>query len=134
MSKTQPFMSVTIDITRSQVQHIAYCIADDWFDDYGEDAFDLLGMTQEDLKNELMELPAFHTMIRNGVSEMGKVSLYEVYDYMNFDIVDESKEMKCLRDTLEFLVKILDDVHSKKDDCADAIETLKRAGYKIVRA
>jgi hypothetical protein len=134
MSKTQTFMTVTFDITRSQVQHAADCIADDWFEDYS-DAFDLLGMTRKDFANELMELPAFHTMIRKAVIEMGKVSLYDVYDYMNFDIIDDSKEMKCLRDTLEFLGKILNDVyHEKKDDCAEAMETLKRAGYKIVRA
>ena len=134
MSKTELFMTVTIDITRSQVQHAADYVADDWFENYGKDVFALLGMTQEDLRNELIELPAFQTMIRKAVIELGKVSLYDVYDYMNFDIIEESKEMKCLRNTLEFLGKILDDVYSKNDDCADAIATLKKAGYKIVRA
>jgi hypothetical protein len=135
MSKTEPFMSITFDITRSQVQHAADCIADDWFEDYGKDVFEgLLGMTRKDFANELMELPAFHTMIRKAVIEMGKVSLYDVYDYMDFDIINGSKEMKGLRETLDFLGDILEDAHSKNDDCSEAIETLKRAGYKIVRA
>ncbi len=135
MSKTELFMSITIDVTRSQVQHIAQCIADDWFEDYGKDVFeDLLGMTQKDFANELMELPVFHTMVRKGVSEMGKLSLYDAYDYMDFSIITGSKEMKGLRETLDFLGDILEDAHSKNDDCSEAIETLKRAGYKIVRA
>jgi hypothetical protein len=134
MSKTQPFMTVTIDITRSQVQHAADYVADDWFEDYGKDVFALLGMTQEDLRNELMELPAFTKMIRQAVIDRGEACLYDVYDYMNFDIVEESKEMKCLKSTLNFLQDILEDVHTVNDPCADAIATLKRAGYKIVRA
>jgi hypothetical protein len=137
MSKTELFMTVTIDITRSQVQqHATDYVVDDWYEDYGKDVFEgLLGMTRKDFANELMELPAFHTMIRKAVIEMGKVSLYDVYDYMDFDIFNGSKEMKCLRNTLNFLQEILEDVYNEKnDDCADAIATLKRAGYKIVRA
>jgi hypothetical protein len=135
MSKTQTFMTVTIDITHKQALFAAQCIADEWFEDYGKDVFALLGMTEEDLEIELMELPAFTKMIRQAVIDRGEACLYDVYDYMNFDIVEESKEMNGLRDTLVFLQEILNDVYSKNnDDCAEAIATLKRAGYKIVRA
>ena len=136
MSNKPYWLAVTVYVKQVHLEEVAAYIADDWFDDYGEDAFDLLGMTQKDLETELADMPAVHDMIRKGVTEYGMAAFDRIYDAMDFDKIYLSKEMNGLRDTLVFLQEILNDIHSSKnnDDCADAIATLKRAGYKIVRA
>ncbi len=135
MSNKPHWLAVTVYIDRGHVEEVTEWIAEEWFDDFGEEVFDLLGMTQKGLADELVDMPVVRDMIWKAVTVYGESAFDCVGEYMDFDRVDRSKEMICLRDTLEFLGEILDDVHSSKnDDCADAIATLKRAGYKIVRA
>jgi pantothenate kinase len=135
MSNKPYWLAVTVYVKQVHLEEVAECIAEDWFDDFGEEVFDLLGMTQKDLESELVDMPAVRDMIWKGVTEYGMAAFDRIYDAMDFDRVNRSKEMNCLQDTLEFLGEILYDVHnSKNDDCADAIATLKRAGYKIVKA
>jgi len=135
MSNKPYWLAVTVYVERRNLEEVAADIAEEWFDEYGKDAFDLLGMTQKDLETELADMPAVRDMIWKGVTEYGMSAFDHIYDAMDFDKIYLSKEMNGLRDTLVFLQEILNDVYSSKnDDCADAIATLKRAGYKIVRA
>ena len=137
MSKKPYWLAVTVYVERRNLEEVAADIAEQWFDDYGEDAFEMLGMTVKDLAAELADMPVVSDMIWKGVTKYGMSAFDHIYDAMDFDLVDRSKEMNGLRDTLVFLQEILEnDIYSSKnnDDCAEAIETLKRAGYKIVKA
>jgi hypothetical protein len=136
MSNKPYWLAVTVYVERRNLEEVAADIADQWFDDYGEDAFEMLGMTEKDLAAELADMPVVRDMIWKGVTKYGMAAFDHIYDSMDFDLIDRSKEMNGLRDTLVFLQEILEnDIYSSKNDpCAEAIETLKRAGYKIVRA
>jgi hypothetical protein len=137
MSNKPYWLAVTVYVERRNLEEVAADIADQWFDDYGEDAFEMLGMTEKDLAAELADMPVVRDMIWKGVTKYGMAAFDHIYDSMDFDLIDRSKEMNGLRDTLVFLQEILEnDIYSSKnnDDCAEAIETLKRAGYKIVKA
>jgi hypothetical protein len=135
MSNKPYWLAVTVYVKQVHLEEVAAYIAEDWFDDFGEEVFDLLGMTQKGLADELVYMPVVRDMIWKAVTVYGESAFDCVGEYMDFDRVNRSKEMNCLQDTLEFLGEILYDVYSgKKDDCAEAIETLKRAGYKIVKA
>jgi hypothetical protein len=137
MSNKPYWLAVTVYVERRNLEEVAADIADEWFDDYGEDAFEMLGMTEKDLAAELADMPVVRDMIWKGVTKYGMAAFDRIYDSMDLDKIYLSKEMNGLRDTLVFLQEILEnDIYSSKnnDDCAEAIETLKRAGYKIVKA
>ena len=129
----KPFLSVTIDVTDQQARKIAWFLADSWFEYHGKDAFALLGMTKKDLENEVMNLPVFAQALRNTVTEFGRDSLLGCDEYDYIDMVEESKEMMELEFTLEFLKDILFEIDHPSDACADAIETLRKAGFRVVR-
>ncbi len=136
MSNKPYWLAVTVYVERRNLEEVAEDIADEWFDDYGEDAFEMLGMTEKDLAAELADMPVVSDMIWKAVTKYGMSAFDHIYDSMDFDLIYQSKEMKGLQDTLVYLQEILEnDIYSNKknDDCAEAIETLKRAGYKIVK-
>ena len=129
----KPFLSVTIDVTEQQARKAAWYLADSWFEYHGKDAFALLGMTKKDLENEVMSLPAFAQALRDSVTELGREGLHGIDEYDYIDWVEESREMKDLEFTLGFLKDILFEIDHPSDACADAIETLRKAGFRVVR-
>jgi hypothetical protein len=81
----------------------------------------------------------FSQMVRKGVEKYGPDALSDPYDYMDFDIVTLSPQFKQLRNVVEMLEEVINDAEQheraqRSNACEDAIETLKRAGFKIVKA
>ncbi len=138
MSKA-PFMTVEFKVKQSDVEFAADCIVDDFYDNYESDAIDALGLVYKDLMDEVMEMYEFSDMVRQGVERYGPDALSDPYDYMDFEIVTLSPAFKKIRDVLEMLEDVLTDAekherNQKNNACEQAIETLKAAGFKIVKA
>jgi hypothetical protein len=73
MSNKPYWLAVTVYVERRNLEEVAADIADQWFDDYGEDAFEMLGMTEKDLAAELADMPVMSDMIWKGVTKYGSV-------------------------------------------------------------
>ena len=137
MAQAKPFMEITIQISKSDMDYAAECLLDYLYDEFSEDAIEAVGITPKAFKEELMTFEPFLEMVKNGVVENGMEALETPYDYMYHETVWASKEWRKLYDACEQMEAILDDAkrdESKSTACADAIETLKRAGFKIVKA
>lgn len=138
MSKA-PFMTVEFKIDRDDVDYAAECVLEDIFDNYESDAIDALGLGYKDFLNEVKDMYEFSLMVKKGVERYGPDALHDPYDYMDFEIVTQSPAFRKIRDVLEVLEDVLTDAEKhdralKSTACEDAIETLKRAGFKIVKA
>jgi hypothetical protein len=84
-----------------------------------------------------MTFEPFLEAVKDAVSKHGYEALECPYDYVYFDGVYSSKEFRSLYSVCEDLQEILVDIEresSVETACADAIMTLKRAGFKITRA
>ena len=137
MAKAQPFMEVTIQISKSDMDYAAECLMDFLYDEFSEEAIVAVGITYKAFKEELMTFEPFLEMVKNGVVENGMEALETPYDYMYHDTVWGTKEWRNLYSACGQMEAILDDAkrdESRSNACADAIETLKRAGFKIVKA
>ncbi len=137
MTKAQPFMTVQIELTRSDLFNPADAVVDNLFDEFSNEVFDMLGLGYKEFRDELIDFAGFQKMVRFGVEENGRDAVDCPYDYLDFDVVYDTKEWKTLFNTCEYLQTILNDIEHEErrgNVCADAIETLKRAGFKIVKA
>ncbi len=97
----------------------------------------LLGFSGKDFRKELLEFDPFLKCVRESIEANGTEALEYPYDYMDFDDLYGTKEWKNLFNTFEYLQTIYNDVdraETTSSACAEAIETLKRAGFKITRA
>lgn len=138
MSKA-PFMTVEFKVAQSDVEHAAECLVDDFYENYNSEAIEALGIEYRALMNEVIEMYEFSDMVRTGVERYGPDAVNDPYDYMDFSTVTLCPQFKKMRDVLEMLEEVLDDAerherNQKSNACEDAIETLKRAGFKIVKA
>ena len=138
MSKA-PFMTVEFVVSRGDVEYALDCIADDIFENFNYDSIQALGLQYRDFKEEIREMAEFSDMVYNAVSKYGPDALHDPYDYMDFEIVTHSPQFNKLRDVVEMLEEVISDAekeerNSKSNACEAAIETLKAAGFKIVKA
>ena len=136
MAKAQPFMTVEITVSRSDVEYAAECITDNLFDEFDGEVFDVLGFVGKDFRQELMTFEPFLECVRNAVASGGQEALECPYDWFDYDIIYASKEWQLLYAACETTLGVLNEGYDTDDfsDCAAAIETLKRAGFKIVKA
>lgn len=140
MSKA-PFMTVEFKVDRNEVKSVADCITDRLYDSFSEDTIEALGLQYSDFINEIIDMYEFSKMIKKGVETYGPDALDDPYDFMDFEMVTRTPAFKKLIDVCEMLEAVLNDADKHTRDqqnnanaCADAIETLKRAGFKIVKA
>jgi hypothetical protein len=138
MSKA-PFMTVEYTVDRNEVDYAAECIVDDIFENFNYDSIEALGLQYSDFKAEVIEMFEFSQMVRKGVEKYGPDALSDPYDYMDFDIVTLCPAFKKVREVVEMLENVISDAEQheraqRSNACEDAIETLKRAGFKIVKA
>jgi hypothetical protein len=137
MAKATPFMTVELTIDKQDVQYAAECVTDYLFDEFDSEVFEMLGLSGKQFREELMTFKPFLEAVKEGVSGQGFEALEYPYDYIDFDDVYATKEWKSLFGICEQLQDILHDVEREErteNACADAIMTLKRAGFKIVKA
>jgi hypothetical protein len=138
MSKA-PFMTVELVVDRKDVNYAAECIADDIFENFNYDSIEALGLQYRDFVNEITEMYEFSVMVRKAVEKYGPDALHDPYDYMNFETVTMSPAFRKVRDVVEMLENVISEAEqeeraSKSNACEAAIETLKAAGFKIVKA
>jgi hypothetical protein len=136
MAKATPFMTVETTVSRSDVEYAAECITDNLFDEFDSEVFDVLGFVGKDFRQELMTFEPFLEAVKNAVARGGQEALECPYDYIDFDDIYISKEWKSLFNACETIQGVLNEAYNEGNisDCAAAIETLKRAGFKIVKA
>lgn len=116
MSNKPYWLAVTVYVKRSHVEEVAEDIAEEWFDDFGEEVFEMLGMTKKDLAAELADMPVVSDMIWKAVTKYG-MSAFDHIHVMDVDLIYQSKEMKGLEDTLVYLQEILkNDIYSSKNN------------------
>ena len=139
MSKTAPFLTVEFAVDRERVDYAAECIVDDIFENFNYDSIEALGLEYKDFKEEVIEMFEFSQMVRKGVERYGPDALSDPWDYMKFDIVTLCPQFKKVREVVEMLENVITEAEQheraqRSNACEDAIETLKRAGFKIVKA
>ena len=139
MSKFAPFMTVEFVVNNNDVEYAAECIVDDIFENFNYDSIEALGLQYSDFKAEVIEMFEFSEMVHLGVAKYGPDALSDPYDYMDFEVVTRSPAFNKVRDVVEMLENVISDAEQheraqRSNACEDAIETLKRAGFKIVKA
>ena len=136
MAKAQPFMTVQLNISRDDVLYAAEMITDTLFDEFEGEVFEMADFSGKQFRSELLEHPVFLKCVRESIESAGAEALDSPWDYMDFDSFYGTKEWRSLFRMFEELQEILDDANknSTSTACAEAIETLKRAGFKIVKA
>lgn len=133
------FMTVEFVVDREDVDYAAECIADDIFDNYNYDSIEALGLQHKEFKEEIIDLYEFSVMVKRAVEKYGPDALRDPYDYMDFDIVTDSPAFRKLRDVVEMLENVISEAENEEraqrfNPCEAAIETLRAAGFKIVKA
>jgi hypothetical protein len=137
MAKAKPFMIVEMPVEKYDVAYAAECVTDFLYDEFETEVFEMLGFNGKAFREELMTFEPFLEAVKDAVSKHGYEALECPYDYVYFDGVYSSKEFRSLYSVCEDLQEILVDIEredSVETACADAIMTLKRAGFKITRA
>ena len=137
MSKAQPFMTVQVELTRGDLSNPADAVVSELFAEFANDVFEMLGLSYKEFREEIVDFAGFQKMVRFGVEENGRDAVDCPYDYMDFDVVYGTPEWKSLFGVCCELQTVLDEIEHEErrgNVCADAIETLKRAGFKIVKA
>jgi hypothetical protein len=137
MAKAKPFMIVEMPVEQRDVAYAAECVTDFLYDEFESEVFEMLGFNGKAFRQELMTFEPFLECVKEAVSKHGYEALECPYDYVDFDDVYSSKEFRSLFSVCEDLQEILVDIEredSVETACADAIMTLKRAGFKIVKA
>ena len=137
MAQAKPFLTVNVQISPNDVKYAAECLADELFENFEREVFDMLGINEASLREEMLTFPAFQRMVTNGVLQHGMDALDEPYEYMDYDTVYITKEWESLYRACDYLQSIVSEIYradSIDDDCAKAVETLKRAGFKIVKS
>jgi hypothetical protein len=137
MAKAKPFMIVEMPVEQRDVAYAAECVTDFLYDEFESEVFDMLGFSGKAFRQELMTFEPFLEAVKDAVSKHGYEALECPYDYVDFDDVYITKEWKSLFSVCQQLTQVIVDIEresSVESACADAIMTLKRAGFKIVKA
>ena len=125
-------IQVTITVTELHLEYAAECAFDMLYDDYDRDVFEALGISRKDTIQELMTWPPLLECIKEAVQLNGMDALESPYDYLDFEIFENTKEWRQLVKDLDWMTEALEDLEDG-DECMAAIETLKRAGFKVVK-
>ncbi len=137
MAKATPFMIVEMPVEQRDVAYAAECVTDYLYDEFETEVFEMLGFNGKAFREELLTFEPFLEEVKEAVSKHGYEALECPYDYIDYDDVYATKEWKSLFRVCNELQAILCDIEredSVETACADAIMTLKRAGFKITRA
>lgn len=137
MAKAKPFMIVEMPVEQRDVAYAAECVADYLYDEFESEVFEMLGFNGKAFREELMTFAPFLEEVKEAVAKHGYEALEYPYDYIDYDDVYATKEWKSLFAVCQQLQEVLVDIEresSVETACADAIMTLKRAGFKIVKA
>jgi hypothetical protein len=139
MSKFAPFMTVEFVVNNNDVEYAAECVADDIFENYNYDSIEALGLQYRDFVKEITEMYEFSVMVKKAVAKYGPDALSDPWDYMDFEVVTRSPAFNKVRDVVEMLENVISEAEQheraqKSNACEQAIETLKAAGFKIVKA
>jgi hypothetical protein len=137
MAKAKPFMIVEMPVEKYDVAYAAECVTDFLYDEFESEVFEMLGFKGKAFREELMTFEPFLEAVKDAVSKHGYEALECPYDFVDFDDLYITKEWKSLFSVCQQLQEILVDIEredSVESACADAIMTLKRAGFKITRA
>jgi hypothetical protein len=137
MAKAKPFMIVEMPVEQRDVAYAAECVTDYLYDEFESEVFEMLGFNGKAFREELMTFEPFLEAVKDAVSKHGYEALECPYDYVDFDDIYITKEWKSLFSVCQQLTQVIVDIEredSVETACADAIMTLKRAGFKIVKA
>jgi hypothetical protein len=137
MAKAKPFMIVEMPVEKYDVAYAAECVTDFLYDEFETEVFEMLGFNGKAFREELMTFEPFLEAVKDAVSKHGYEALECPYDYVDFDDVYITKQWKSLFSVCQQLTQVIVDIEredSVETACADAIMTLKRAGFKITRA
>jgi hypothetical protein len=137
MAKATPFMIVEMPVEKYDVAYAAECVTDFLYDEFETEVFEMLGFNGKAFREELLTFEPFLEEVKEAVSKHGYEALECPYDYIDYDDVYATKEWKSLWRVCNELQQVLVDIEresSVESACADAIMTLKRAGFKITRA
>jgi hypothetical protein len=137
MAKAKYFMIVEMPVEQRDVAYAAECVTDFLYDEFESEVFEMLGFSGKLFRQELLTFEPFLECVKEAVSKHGYEALECPYDFIDFDYVYASKQWKSLFSVCEQMAEILADIEredSVETACADAIMTLKRAGFKITRA
>ena len=137
MAKATPFMIVEMPVEQRDVEYAAECVTDFLYDEFETEVFEMLGFNGKAFREELMTFEPFLEEVKEAVSKHGYEALEYPYDYIDYDDVYATKQWKSLFAVCQQLQQVLVDIEresSVETACADAIMTLKRAGFKIVKA
>ena len=137
MAKAKPFMIVEMPVEKYDVAYAAECVTDFLYDEFESEVFEMLGFNGKAFREELLTFEPFLEAVKDAVSKHGYEALECPYDFIDFDDIYITKQWKSLFSVCELLQEIWNDVEhedSVETACADAIMTLKRAGFKITRA
>jgi hypothetical protein len=137
MAKAKPFMIVEMPVEKYDVAYAAECVTDFLYDEFETEVFEMLGFNGKAFREELMTFEPFLEVVKEAVSKHGYEALECPYDYIDFDDIYSTKEWKSLFSVCQELTQVIVDIEredSVETACADAIMTLKRAGFKITRA
>lgn len=130
-------MQITINVTQKQLLFVAECLTDDLFYEFGRTVTDCAGLDRRELHEGLVTYKPFLDMVADAVRNEGVMALEEPYDYMDFDRIYGTKEWAQVWDACERMQAIVHDAEREDHDaaaCAEAIKTLKAAGFKITKA
>jgi hypothetical protein len=137
MAKAKPFMIVEMPVEKRDVEYAAECVTDFLYDEFETEVFEMLGFNGKAFREELMTFEPFLEEVKEAVSKHGYEALECPYDYIDYHDVYATKEWKSLFSVCQQLTQVIVDIEresSVETACADAIMTLKRAGFKIVKA
>ena len=136
MAKAIPFMTVEMTVSKQDVEYAAECVTDHLFDEFDSEVFDVLDFSGKAFREELLTFEPFLKCVKNAVASGGQEALECPYDWMDFDEIYITREWRSLYAACEIVQEVLneEDIVDNTSDCAAAIETLKRAGFKITRA
>jgi hypothetical protein len=137
MAKAKPFMIVEMPVEQRDVAYAAECVTDFLYDEFESEVFEMLGFSGKAFREELMTFAPFLEAVKDAVSKHGYEALECPYDYVDFNDIYITKEWKSLFAVCQQLTQVIVDIEREdhvESACADAIMTLKRAGFKITRA
>ena len=134
-----PRMTVNIPIKSDSMMNLV-----DWIweriiiDEFEECVIEFAGLRKEEFCQGLIDNRDFRRAVGTQVAEFGWSFFDDPSDYT--DSRDLVKDIRPLNELLKWLyevIEIIDDARANggvPDDCSAAIEALKRAGFKVVRA
>ena len=137
MAKAKPFMIVEMPVEKSDVAYAAECVTDFLYDEFETEVFEMLGFNGKAFREELLTFEPFLEEVKEAVSKHGYEALHCPYDYIDYGDLYATKQWKSLWRVCNELQQVIEDIEcedSVETACADAIMTLKKAGFKIVKA